>query len=126
MLWHAESGFRFRLIGGHFGLRVTPRERKWGDVYEALGTGRLQPRRLCMFLATHGVDAVVVTPRTSWRMRRTVRAAVAHGPLRAFNADVYDLRGGRCASSGGEPSDPREPTSASGRPTSGESIRYKG
>jgi hypothetical protein len=100
MLWHAESRFRFRLIGGHFGLRVTPPEREWADVYRALGTGLVQPRRLCSFLAAHGVDAVIVTHRTRRRMRESVGAAVGAEPDRVFDADVYDLGGGRCANPG--------------------------
>ena len=76
MLWHAESTFRFRLIGGHFALRTTPKEEKWRDVYESLGSGTVEPARFRAFLLAHGVDAVVVAPRTLWRMREVVRQAV--------------------------------------------------
>lgn len=91
MLWQAEAGFRFRIVGGHFALRVTPAERDWADVYEALGSGHLAPRRLCSFLAAHDVDVVVVTPGTRGRVRRALEAATATKPVRALDALVYGV-----------------------------------
>ena len=62
MLWQAEAAFRFRLVGGHFALRVTPQEEHWRDVYTRLGSGRVAPARLRAFLVAHGVSRVVVAP----------------------------------------------------------------
>jgi hypothetical protein len=89
MLWHAESGMAFRLVGGHFGIHVTPREREWADVYEGLGTGHMTPARLRAFLAAHVVTCVVVAPGTRPRAERVVAAAVDHPPVRTADAHVY-------------------------------------
>ena len=91
MLWHAESGFWFHLIGGHFALRTTPSEEKWRDVYESLGSGPIEPSRLRAFLRSHDVAAVVVTPGTRWRVREAVRQAVGTPPQRWHDALVYRL-----------------------------------
>ncbi|MGH3102811.1 MAG: hypothetical protein ACRDN6_01780, partial [Gaiellaceae bacterium] len=92
MLWQAEAGFRFRIVGGHFGLRVTPAEEEWRDVYESLGTGRVPPSRLRSFLDAHDVDVVVVAPGTRGRARRAVEAAVDSPPAHALDALVYSIR----------------------------------
>jgi hypothetical protein len=92
MLWQAEASFSFRLVGGHFGLRVTPAEREWRDVYQELGSGRLRPQRLRSFLAAHDIDVVVVAPGTRGRVRRTVEAAVGAEPVHALDALVYRVR----------------------------------
>ncbi|HSL65587.1 MAG TPA: hypothetical protein VK874_13110 [Gaiellaceae bacterium] len=91
MLWQAETSFRFRMVGGHFGLRVTPSEDRWRDVYEGLGLGTVAAPRLRRFLATHDVDVVVVTPGTRGRARRMVEAAVGAPPVRTLDALVYRL-----------------------------------
>jgi hypothetical protein len=89
MLWQAESGFRFRMIGGHFALRVTPAEEEWRDVYEELGNGRISPRRLRSFLTAHVVDVVVVAPGTRRRVRRVVAATIGSAPTRPGDALLY-------------------------------------
>lgn len=91
MLWQAESGFAFRLIGGHFGLRVTPAEEPWRDVYENLGTGRVSPARLRSFLAAHEVDVVIVAPGTRGRAHRAVAAAVRAPPVHVLDVVVYSV-----------------------------------
>jgi hypothetical protein len=91
MLWQAEAGFRFRIVGGHFALRVTPAERAWRDVYTALGTGALEPRRLRAFLAAHSVDVVLVAPGTRAAVRRVVRAAIGREPAVVLDTLVYRL-----------------------------------
>ncbi|HEX6724102.1 MAG TPA: hypothetical protein VF073_02555 [Gaiella sp.] len=91
MLWQAEARFSFRLVGGHFGLRVTPTEERWRDVYEALGTGRVSPKRLRSFLTAHNVDIVVVAPGTSARARRAIDAAAGLQPAHSLDALVYRL-----------------------------------
>jgi hypothetical protein len=92
LLWQAEAGFRVRLVGGHFSLRVTPSERPWRDVYENLGSGNVDPARLRAFLAAHRVDAVVVAPGASRGAQRLVAAAVRRRPLVAGDGLVYRLR----------------------------------
>ncbi|MCZ7589667.1 MAG: hypothetical protein M5U27_12610 [Gaiella sp.] len=87
----SEAGFSFRLVGGHFGLRVTPAEERWRDVYEALGTGRVSPERLRSFFAAHDVDAVVVAPGTRAAVHRTIAAAVGSRPAHPLDVLVYRL-----------------------------------
>jgi hypothetical protein len=91
MLWQAESHFRFRVVGGHFGLRVTPEERSWRDVYAGLGSGRVRPRRLRAFLAAHGVTRIVVTAGTRRGARRLARAAAGVAGHTYGDAVVYTL-----------------------------------
>jgi hypothetical protein len=91
MLWQAESGFRFNLVGGHYALRVTPAERQWHDVYERLNSGELAPQRLLAFLTSHCVDVVVVTPGTRESARRAIEAAVATPPVHASDSLIYQL-----------------------------------
>ena len=92
LLWQAEAGFRVRLVGGHFSLRVTPGERPWRDVYENLGSGNVEPARLRAFLAAHRVDAVVVAPGASRSARRLVVAAAPRRPVAVGDGLVYRLR----------------------------------
>jgi hypothetical protein len=89
MLWQAEADFRFRIVGGHFALRVTPPEEEWRDVYETLGAGAVEPSRLRAFLAAHDVDVVVVAPGARGRARRAVEAAVGAPPAHVADAHVY-------------------------------------
>ena len=79
MLWQANAHFRYRIVGGHFALRVTPQERAWRDVYTEMNDGRLTPRRLRAFLDVHGVTWIVVAPGTRPDARRLVRV-VARAP----------------------------------------------
>jgi hypothetical protein len=92
LLWQAEAGFRVRLVGGHFGLRVTPKERPWRDVYENLGSGRIDPGRLRSFLAAHEVDVVVVGPGTRRGARRLVAAALPGASRPVPGGVVYRVR----------------------------------
>lgn len=104
MLWQAETGFAFQLVGGHFALRVTPAERPWRDVYEGLNYGRVAPQRLRAFLTSHCVDVVVVTPGTRGTARRAVEAAVGEPTVRASDSLVYRLteRGSRAGARVGD------------------------
>ena len=95
MLWQAQAGFGFRMIGGHFALRVTPDEEQWRDVYEALGTGRLSPQRLRAFLTTHAVDAVIVAPGTRPRVQRVVEMALGGNPERVLDTLVFRVDQGQ-------------------------------
>jgi hypothetical protein len=89
MLWQAESGFRFRLVGGHFALRVTPQERPWADVYAGLGAGRVTPLRLRAFLAAHGVTRIVVAPGTRPGAIRLARVAARRPGRTVAGTVVY-------------------------------------
>ena len=91
MLWHAESEFSFRLVGGHFALRVASRERPWRDVYASLSRGHVPRCRLRAFLAAHRVDAVVVTQGTRGSTHRALAAAVDAPPVHSADVVVYKL-----------------------------------
>jgi hypothetical protein len=91
MLWQAESQFRFRLVGGHFALRVTPQERAWSVVYAGLASGRVPPRRLRAFLVAHAVTRIVVAPGTRPGARRAARAAAGVPGQTYADTIVYRL-----------------------------------
>jgi hypothetical protein len=91
MLWQAEERFRFRIVGGHFALRVTPPEERWRDVYEGLSNGRVRAARLRPFLIEHDVDVVVVTPGTRPGTRRALERAAGGPDVHAGDAAVYRL-----------------------------------
>lgn len=98
LLWQAEERFRFRLVGGHFALRVTPIEEPWRDVYEGLSNGRVSADRLRLFLGSRCVDAVVATPGTRAGTRRAVEAVVGPPSVRSADSVVYRvaIRGDGC------------------------------
>lgn len=89
MLWHAESEMRFRMVGGHFAIRVIPPEREWQDVYLGLGLGRVPPKRLRAFLDAHSVRVVILTPGTRPRVRRALELALEVPPTHSADALVY-------------------------------------
>jgi dolichyl-phosphate beta-glucosyltransferase len=69
MLWQAEDSFRYHLVGGHIGKRVTAAESGWEDVHRALvGRGTVSTKRFRSFLSAHRVDLVIVTPGTPPRV----------------------------------------------------------
>jgi len=72
LLWQAESGMAFRLVGGHLGRQVTAAEEQWRAVYRGLGRGEVSRPELIRFLREHQVRTVVVAPGTRPRARRLV------------------------------------------------------
>jgi hypothetical protein len=95
LLWQAETGMRFRMVGGHFGVRTTRQEAGWAPVYRAIATGDLPaggPASIRHFLSTHRVDAIVVGPRTRPRVRRLIASVFpSFAPMRSGDALVYRL-----------------------------------
>ena len=93
LLWQAEDGFQYRLVGGHLGRKVTPEEARWKSIYLALGpgpsSGNFGPsfRR---FLATHNVDVIVVARDTRLRAQRLVDS-LGLTPVHAADVAVYRL-----------------------------------
>lgn len=93
LLWQAEEGFRYRLVGGHFG-HLVPEERRWEPVYHTLSWGPSSPRSvraLRRFLRAHDVNAIVVGPDTRWQPRRLV-AALGIKPVHTADVLIYRLR----------------------------------
>jgi hypothetical protein len=95
LLWQAETGMRFRMVGGHLGVRTTLAEALWEPVYRALSTGALPaagPGSVRRFLTTHGVDAIVVGPGARPKVQRLVRRVLPSVvPARSSDALVYRL-----------------------------------
>jgi hypothetical protein len=92
LFWQAETGMRFRLVGGHLGRRVIRAEEHWRAVYDALGPGpAVAESTFRRFLAAHGVDAIVVAPGTRPSALRLVRK-LGIPPVRAADALVYQIR----------------------------------
>jgi hypothetical protein len=92
--WQAEDGFRYRLVGGHFGRTVTPAERQWADVYRAFGSGPMLkngPKRLRAFLSAHHVAVIVVAAGTKFRARELI-ASLELKPIHAGDVLVYRRR----------------------------------
>ena len=89
MLWQADANFGFKLVGGHFALRVTPEETGWSDVYTGVNGGRVTPKRLRAFLTAHGVTRIVVTDGTRPGARRLARVAARLPGRRVADATVY-------------------------------------
>jgi hypothetical protein len=104
MLWQAEDGFAYRLVGGHVGRRVTSVEERWRPVYLAFGSGPSPAKlesRFRSFLDAHEVDVIVVAPNANVRSRRLV-AALGVNPIRSADALVYRVRPAKPALSGQE------------------------
>lgn len=118
LLWQAEADFRFRIVGGHFALRVTPQEEEWRDVYTHLGSGRLTPSRLREFLTAHRVDHIVVAPGAAPRARRLVDVVVGTPPTRVLDTLVYSSGRARLHPF----ARPDVPTSSARPPRSGMSV----
>jgi hypothetical protein len=95
LYWQAETGMRFRLVGGHLGRRVIPAEERWRAVYDALGPGpTVDESTFRRFLNAHDVDAIVVAPGTRPRPRRLIEA-LGIRPVHAADAVVYRIHARR-------------------------------
>lgn len=94
MLWQAETGFRFSMLGGHIGQAVIPSECRWFGDYEALA-GATPPGGAAgfrRFLLAHHVDVIVEGPHTSTWARELVAASLPDlRPLRVAGATVLRL-----------------------------------
>ena len=82
MLWQAETGFRFSMIGGHIGQAIIPAECGWYDYYQSLAgadppEGAAGFRR---FLLAHHVSVIIEGPETNWAARNLVAASVPDVP----------------------------------------------
>lgn len=94
MLWQAEAGFRFAMLGGHVGQDILPSECRWYWDYQSLGgtvpTGGAAGFR--RFLLAHRVTVVVEGPGTSTWAKSLVRSSLPDvRPVRAPGATVLRL-----------------------------------
>jgi hypothetical protein len=97
MLWQGETGFRFRMIGGHIGQAIIPAECKWAGDWESLAGGEPPggAAGFRRFLLAHRVNVIVEAPATTSWPRRLVAAALPDvRPVRIHGTTVYRLRPG--------------------------------
>jgi hypothetical protein len=66
MLWQAETGFRFSMIGGHIGQVIIPAECRWRDEWASIAGGAPPGGAAAFrrFLLDHRVTVVVEGPHT--------------------------------------------------------------
>jgi hypothetical protein len=97
MLWQAETGFRFRMIGGHIGQAIIPSECKWAEDWESLAGGEPPggAAGFRRFLLAHHVNVVVEAPATTAWPKRLIAASLPDvQPDRTLGTSVYRLRPG--------------------------------
>ncbi len=94
MLWQGETGFRFRMIGGHIGQAIIPSECKWAGDWESLagGTPPGGAAGFRRFLLSHHVNVIVEAPSTTTWPRQLVAAALPDARrVRIHGTTVYRL-----------------------------------
>jgi hypothetical protein len=97
MLWQAETGFRFSMVGGHVGQTVIPAECAWAGAYASL-SGGTPPRGAAgfrAFLLAHHVTVIVVAPGTgTWSKKLIASSLPDVRPVSVADVKVYRLRPG--------------------------------
>jgi hypothetical protein len=94
MLWQAETGFRFKMIGGHIGQAIIPSECPWADDWASLGGGAPPggAAGFRRFLLAHRVNVIVEAPATTSWDRQLVRASLPDvRPIKMLGTTVYRL-----------------------------------
>jgi hypothetical protein len=94
MLWQGETGFRFRMIGGHIGQTIIPSECKWAGDWESLGGGEPPggAAGFRRFLLAHHTTVIVEAPATTTWPRRLIAASLPDvRPRRILGTVVYRL-----------------------------------
>ncbi|HUZ16275.1 MAG TPA: hypothetical protein VMU72_08875 [Gaiellaceae bacterium] len=97
MLWQAETGFRFSMVGGHVGQTVIPAECRWAGAYESLsgGTPPGGAAGFRAFLLAHHVTVIVVAPGTgTWSKKLIASSLPDVRPVSVADVKVYRLRPG--------------------------------
>jgi hypothetical protein len=94
MLWQGETGFRFRMIGGHIGQAIIPSECKWALDWESIAGGA-PPNGAAgfrQFLLAHNVDVIVEAPATTAWERNLIAASLPDVPhAKILGTSVYRL-----------------------------------
>jgi hypothetical protein len=97
MLWQGETGFRFRMIGGHIGQAVIPSECKWAGDWESLAGGAPPggAAGFRRFLLKHHVNVIVEAPATTSWPRQLIAASLPDvRGVKIHGTTVYRLRPG--------------------------------
>jgi hypothetical protein len=93
LLWQAEDGFSYNLVGGHFGRTTIPAERRWKPVYVSFGFHQdpaVTPAVFKRFVAAHRIGTITVATGTTFHVRRLV-ASLGVRPKRSGDVLVYTL-----------------------------------
>ncbi len=94
MLWQAETGFRFAMIGGHVGQTIIPAECRWAGDWESLGGGDPPggAAGFRRFLLAHHVTVVVEGPHTKPWARELIASSIPDvRPVRVADATVLRI-----------------------------------
>jgi hypothetical protein len=94
MLWQAETGFRFRMIGGHVGQAIIPWECKWAGDWESLAGGNPPggAAGFRRFLIAHRVNVIIEAPATTRWPRQLIAASLPDvRPVKMLGTTVYRL-----------------------------------
>ncbi len=94
MLWQAETGFRFAMIGGHIGQVVTPAECPWAEDWESLAGGAPTGGAAAFrrFLLAHRVTVVVEGPGSGkWEKALIASSIPDVRPVRVADATVLRI-----------------------------------
>ncbi len=97
MFWQAETGFRFRMIGGHTGQAILPSECRWAGDWESIAGGDPPggAAGFRRFLLAHRVSVIIEAPATTAWPRRLIAASLPDvRPVRILGTTVYRLRPG--------------------------------
>lgn len=97
MYWQGETGFRFKMIGGHTGQVVIPFECKWAGDYESIAGGKPPggAAGFRRFLLAHSVDVVIEAKLTTpWESKLIAAALPDVRPVHVGGVTVYRLRPG--------------------------------
>jgi hypothetical protein len=94
MLWQAETGFRFSMIGGHIGQFIIPSECGWAGDWDSLagGTPPYGADGFRRFLLEHHVTVVVEGPHTKRWARELIGSSIPDvRPVRVADAMVLRI-----------------------------------
>jgi hypothetical protein len=94
MLWQAETGFRFSMIGGHIGQFIIPSECRWAEDWESLAGGAPTGGAAAFrrFLLAHHVTVVVEGPNTDAWNRVLIASSIPDvRPERVADATVLRI-----------------------------------
>ena len=94
MLWQGETGFRFKMIGGHIGQAIIPSECKWAGAWESLAGGEPPggAQGFRQFLLAHHTTLIVMAPATTTWPRNLIAASLPDvRPVNILGTAVYRL-----------------------------------
>jgi hypothetical protein len=94
MLWQAETGFRFKMIGGHTGQTIIPAECRWKQDWASVGGGTPPGGAASFrrFLLAHHVTVVLEGPHSSNWDKQLIAAALPYAqPVQVKDTTVVRI-----------------------------------